>query len=224
LQIPTGRVDRSQGDVHPEGNPHYLLDPVNGIKVARCVRDKLIDLRPGDADAFRANFTRFRATLAERLVGQTLADKYNVEKLMKLVDYGKLRTFLTQQGELDQLGGWVGALLPHHGAKVVDDHNGYPYFAQRYGLNVIEHLEPKPGIPPSTRHLAYVIKQIEAQDVSVVLTTAYYDPRHADFVASKTDAAVIPLAHQAGARPNTDDYIEMSAYNAQQLAKALASR
>src|SRR4030042_1374833 len=46
LEIPTGVVDRSMGDVHPLGNPHYLLDPLNGLRVARLIRDRLIELRP----------------------------------------------------------------------------------------------------------------------------------------------------------------------------------
>jgi len=224
MEIPTGRVDRSLGDVHPEGNPHYLLDPVNGIKVARCVCDKLIELRPGHAEAFRANYARFRAAIGERLVGDKLATKYDVEKLMKLVDYGKLSVFLEQQGELDQLGGWMGEMLRHRGVKAVDDHNSYVYLAHRYGIDIVEHLEPKPGIPPTTRHLGHVISLIKSQHVPIVITTAYYDQRHADFVASKTGATIVRLAHQAGARPDTDDYIEMSAYNAQQLAQALAGR
>src|SRR5919109_1753657 len=46
LEIPSGPVDRSLGDVHPAGNPHYLLDPINGLRVGRLIRDKLIELRP----------------------------------------------------------------------------------------------------------------------------------------------------------------------------------
>ena len=46
LDVPTGPVDRSLGDVHEAGNPHYLLDPINGLRVARLIRDKLIELRP----------------------------------------------------------------------------------------------------------------------------------------------------------------------------------
>jgi zinc/manganese transport system substrate-binding protein len=46
LEVPTGEVDRSMGDIHPEGNPHYLADPLNGLKVAALIRDRLAVLDP----------------------------------------------------------------------------------------------------------------------------------------------------------------------------------
>ena len=42
MDIPSGTIDRSMGDVHPYGNPHYLTDPLNGLKVAALIRDKLM--------------------------------------------------------------------------------------------------------------------------------------------------------------------------------------
>src|SRR5437773_2585542 len=46
LQKPTGVVDRSLGDVHPLGNPHYWTDPANGRAIARHIADKLEELDP----------------------------------------------------------------------------------------------------------------------------------------------------------------------------------
>src|SRR3954466_6026996 len=50
LEKPTGKVDASMGDVHPQGNPHYWLDPVNGIVIAGHVRDALKSEDPSHAD------------------------------------------------------------------------------------------------------------------------------------------------------------------------------
>jgi zinc/manganese transport system substrate-binding protein len=63
-----GAVDRSQGDVHAAGNPHYWLDPENGRRIARLFRDRLSQLSPGDAATFARNYTAFEARLnaAER--------------------------------------------------------------------------------------------------------------------------------------------------------------
>src|SRR5829696_2343851 len=47
-----GNVDRSQGDVHPMGNPHYWLDPENGRRIARLFRDRFSQLSPADAQTF----------------------------------------------------------------------------------------------------------------------------------------------------------------------------
>src|SRR6202049_4234710 len=49
LEIPTGQVTRAEGDVHPQGNPHYWLDPDNGLRIAKGIADKLSEMRPNDA-------------------------------------------------------------------------------------------------------------------------------------------------------------------------------
>ncbi|MBU8871771.1 MAG: zinc ABC transporter substrate-binding protein [Gemmatimonadales bacterium] len=53
LDIPTGGISRAQGDVHPEGNPHYLLNPHNGVLVMRLMAERMAVLRPKAADGFR---------------------------------------------------------------------------------------------------------------------------------------------------------------------------
>jgi ABC-type Zn uptake system ZnuABC Zn-binding protein ZnuA len=58
-----GNVDRSQGDVHPQGNPHYWLDPENGRRIARLFRDRFSQLDPGGAAAYRANEAAFETRL-----------------------------------------------------------------------------------------------------------------------------------------------------------------
>ena len=63
LEIPKGGVDRSLGDVHPLGNPHYWLDPHNGVLLARHVAERLSDLDPDHADAFQKNYETFRARI-----------------------------------------------------------------------------------------------------------------------------------------------------------------
>ena len=70
IELPSGSVDRSMGDVHAAGNPHYLLDPINGLKVAALLRDKLVELRPEKKDYFDARYSDFRKRLGNALVGE----------------------------------------------------------------------------------------------------------------------------------------------------------
>src|SRR3954466_7077674 len=68
LEIPTGNVSRAEGDVHPQGNPHYWLDPDNGRRIAKGIAGKLGELQPGDAGYFQERFQDFdkRLTTAEK--------------------------------------------------------------------------------------------------------------------------------------------------------------
>lgn len=223
IEVPTVPVDRSMGDVHPFGNPHYLLDPLNGLRVAGLMRDRFSDLQPGNQQYFTDRYNSFQQRLGAALAGATLAKKYDIEKLAALFAHNKLSDFLKSQGEQALLGGWFALLQPYHGVKLIADHNMWPYFAERYGLSLVGTLEPKPGIPPTTAHLSEVVNTMKANSVKAVLAAAYYDARYANFVSQNTGATVVPMAHQAGARPGTEEYLNMADYNVRQLAAALGS-
>lgn len=221
MDIPAGPIDRSMGDVHPRGNPHYLLDPLNGVRVARLLRDRLGALRP-DAKAFvDERTTAFERRVGTALVGDALAAKYDVAKLMVLAEHDRLDAFLREQGDDGKLAGWLGAMAPYRGVKAVDDHPIWAYFARRFGLDVIGHLEPKPGLPPTTRHLEELIGRMREEKVPLVLASAYYDPRHAEFAARSSGATVVRLANLVGARPGTDDYVAMIDYDVREVVAAL---
>ncbi len=63
LDVPNGNVDRSQGDVHPLGNPHYWLDPENGRRIAKLFRDRFTQLDKANEDAYEKNEKAFEARL-----------------------------------------------------------------------------------------------------------------------------------------------------------------
>jgi zinc/manganese transport system substrate-binding protein len=65
LDIPTGQITRAMGDVHPQGNPHFWLDPENGRRVAQAVQTKLSELSRGDAAYFAQRFADFDRRLSE---------------------------------------------------------------------------------------------------------------------------------------------------------------
>ena len=221
LGIPAGILDRSLGDVHPLGNPHYLLDPLNGLKVARLLKERLSLIQPNQKEFFQNQFVLFVQKLGTRLVGEELSQKYDIEKLAKLFEYGKIKTFLESQGESQKLSGWFGKVLPFYGMRVVEDHNGWLYFATRFGFLISGSMEPKPGIPPSTRHLKKLINKMKAEEIHVIFSSAYYNPKYAKFLADHTGAIVIALANQVRSRTETDNYLQMLDYNVITLTNAL---
>ena len=81
LEVLEGRVDASKGDVHPEGNPHYWLDPVNALDIVVMLAEKLSELEPEHADEFRRNAEEFAAEVnrlmphwSEQLAGLTFVE------------------------------------------------------------------------------------------------------------------------------------------------------
>lgn len=73
LEVPTGPVSRAEGDVHPYGNPHYLLDPRNGVRVAHLMAERLAQLRPEAADRFRQRAGDLEAALQPRIAAWAAA-------------------------------------------------------------------------------------------------------------------------------------------------------
>lgn len=69
LEVPTTRVDRSQGDVHSGGNPHFLYDPRAALTVARGISERLASLDPKHAEDYRANLEKFSAELEKARAG-----------------------------------------------------------------------------------------------------------------------------------------------------------
>ena len=172
LEIPA-TLDRSRGDVHALGNPHFLIDPLDAKIVAAHIADHFARVEPKSADVFRANLKKFNAAVDAKLVE------------------------------------WQHQLAPFRGAKIVTYHNDFVYFAERFNLTVIETLEPKPGIAPSSRHLAEVIEKMKAENARVILVQPYQNRKTAETVARQIDGAVLDVSQQPGAVKNTDTYVEL---------------
>jgi ABC-type Zn uptake system ZnuABC Zn-binding protein ZnuA len=67
LEKPSGPVDASMGDIHPQGNPHYWLDPRNGLIMARNIEKALVGVDPGNATFYEANLQKFEQELKTKI-------------------------------------------------------------------------------------------------------------------------------------------------------------
>jgi zinc/manganese transport system substrate-binding protein len=81
-------------------------------------------------------------------------------------------------------------------------------------------MEPKPGLTPTTRHLRDLVGTMQSRDVRFVISSVYFDDRYAAFLGRNTEAKVIELAHQVGARPEAEGYLAMFEHNVEQLREA----
>jgi ABC-type Zn uptake system ZnuABC Zn-binding protein ZnuA len=172
LDVPS-TLDRSKGDVHALGNPHFLIDPANAKIVAANIASHLSQVDPAGAAAYAANLKKFNETVDARTAV------------------------------------WEKTLAPFKGGKVVTYHNDFPYFARRFGLEVIGTLEPKPGIAPSPAHVAGIISTMKSANGHVLLVQPYQNRKTAETVARQTDGVVLDVSQQPGAMKNTDTYIAM---------------
>lgn len=184
LEVPT-TFDRSRGDVHPFGNPHFLLDPLNVKLIATQMAGHFTQVDPKSAAVYKANLRTFTAALDVKLAE------------------------------------WQKQLAPFSGAKIVTYHQDFVYLAERFKLEIVETLEPKPGIAPSPAHLAKVIATMKAENAHVILVQPYQNRKTAETVARQTNATVLDVPQQPGAIKNTATYFELMDYMVRTLATAL---
>lgn len=67
LSVPKGKVDRFFGDIHPFGNPHFLLDPIRAIQVSKGIKKKLSELDQGNKDYYIKNQAQFEDTIKKKM-------------------------------------------------------------------------------------------------------------------------------------------------------------
>jgi len=179
-------VNRSMGDVHPLGNPHYWLDPANAVRIAIQIEQKLAELRPADAPYFAQRLNAFK---------------------VRINDANKR---------------WLAQMAPYRGAKIVTYHRSWPNFAKHFGLDVVDYVEPKPGVPPSPSHTFELINLMKAQHVKAILMEPYFDAKTPQSIAERTGAKLVVLYPSVGgAKSGTDDYFQLFDTNVANLVKAL---
>lgn len=209
LDVPQTAVTRAMGDVHPMGNPHYWLDPLNGRRIAGAIAQRLAQLAPDRAAVFAQNAAAFQQALDERMFGAELVKAFGADELWAKTQNGTLATFLAEGANSARAGGWVKAMMPLRGQNIVTYHKSWIYLANRFGLTVVTELEPKPGIPPTASHLTEVATTAKADGVKILLQEPFYSDKAARRVAAQTGAKVVVVANAVGGQPEATDYLAL---------------
>ncbi|MBI5463876.1 MAG: zinc ABC transporter substrate-binding protein, partial [Ignavibacteriales bacterium] len=123
---------------------------------------------------------------------------------------------------LDQkMSDWKALAEPLHGARIVTYHSSFSYFAHRFGMEVVDYVEPKSGIPPTPTHTKELIDKIRAGGVHIIGLEQFYEENTPASIASASGAKVVRLSTAVGGLPNTDSYTALVEYNLRALVNAL---
>ncbi len=155
LEVPTTAVDRSRGDIHPQGNPHYAYDPRRVETLAVGIGKRLSELDPAHKSGY----------------------------------FARTKSFV--EGLRAARARWDARLAKARQQKIIAYHYSLPYLADWLGLEVIEHVEPKPGIPPNPSHVAHVLQAAKAGKVRAIVQQAYYPSGTSKLIADKAGATFL---------------------------------
>jgi zinc/manganese transport system substrate-binding protein len=167
------QVSRSEGDIHPEGNPHFITDWHNVPALARAVAEVLARADRGGASAYQKN----------------------------------LDTFLARWKA--QSDAWDRKAAPLRGKAIIQYHRLFDYFAGRTGMRIVGELEPKPGIPPTSRHLEELIEANAARAVYMVVTDPYHERKSPEGLAKKLSVPWAVLPQDVAAVPAAKDIFSL---------------
>jgi ABC-type Zn uptake system ZnuABC Zn-binding protein ZnuA len=198
LEVPT-TLSRSEGDVHIYGNPHIHTGPLNMVPIARNILAGLEKVDPANATVYRERKRALEDRLNRRLFGDALVDLIGGDTLARLARGGRLMPFLegkeypagSGQTLADMLGGWLKQAEPLRGRRIIGYHKNWIYFGTQFGLEFVGYIEPKPGIPPTPRHVETMINLIRDQGIKVILSANYFDPVKPQAIAERTGATVV---------------------------------
>jgi zinc/manganese transport system substrate-binding protein len=227
LEIPSS-LSRAQGDIHVDGNPHIHSDPISAIFIARNILAGLKRVSPANADYFTAREKDFEDRIIKATFGDDLVKLVTVPTLFELTRTNKIIPFLQNtkyQGAplINHLGGWMKTLMPYRGRDMVCYHKEWAYFSNRYGINCIEYIEAKPGIPPTPRHVQDVIALMRDKHIPVLFASNYFDHDQIRDVASKTGATGVIVPENTNGAPGVNTYFDLMSLWVNELAKGFAA-
>ncbi len=116
---------------------------------------------------------------------------------------------------------WSAQMASFKGTKIIAYHNEWCYFENRFGLQIVDFLEPKPGIPPTPSQLVKIIGEVKNNSIKVIISSPYFTTSSSEVVSKQTGAKVLTLATSVGAFPAVKNYFELFDYNISQLSMAL---
>jgi len=224
LEKPTV-ISRIEGGVHIYGNPHITCSPINMKTAATNIATGLIKNDPEGKEAYLQNLKKLQNEIDERLFGTKLVEMLGGETLCSLAEQDKLVGFLEEQqfeGKplIEYLDGWMKKMLPLRGTPIVTYHKNWVYFIKLFGLDEAGTVEPKPGIPPSPKHVASLINLMKQRDIKIILAANYFDRQKITAVAARTDAEAVIVPMYVGGAPGTDDYFKLVDYWVDGLLRA----
>ena len=131
----------------------------------------------------------------------------------------RLADFTKRLGDAEQR--WLATMAPYKGLKVATYHRSFPNFADRFGLDIMGYVEPRPGIPPTPQHTLDLINEMKRQNVKIVMVEPYFDLKTPNSIGQQTGAQVLVMPPSVGGVKEVTDYFKLFDYDINLLVNAI---
>jgi zinc/manganese transport system substrate-binding protein len=149
-----------------------------------------------------------------------------IQQKLSAMDAGDAAYFTQRYADFDKRLAdaekrWDAEMAPYKGLKIVTYHNSWPNFAERFHLNVVGYVEPRPGIPPSPSHTFDLIQAMKRDAIKIIIVEPYFDLKTPNAIARETGAKVVVLAPSVGGADKIATYFDLFDYDIKTLAAAI---
>ena len=156
-----------------------------------------------------------------RRIAKGLADKF-AELQPADASYFQQRYADFDKRLADAEKGWETKMAPYRGRKVITYHRSWPNFCERFGLDVVDYVEPRPGIPPTPSHTLDVINTMKRQNIKLILVEPYFDLRTPNSIANAVGGQVLTMMPSVGGTKEITKYFQLFDYDIDLLVNAFA--
>jgi zinc/manganese transport system substrate-binding protein len=132
---------------------------------------------------------------------------------------GRMNDFIARLDAAEKR--WLSMVAPYKGTKMVTYHRSFPNFAERFGLDIVGYVEPRPGIPPTPQHTLDLINEMKRQNVKLVLVEPYFDLKTPNSIGRETGAEVLVMPPSVGGVKEVTDYFKLFDYDLNLLIDAI---
>jgi zinc/manganese transport system substrate-binding protein len=213
-------IDRSEGDIHPEGNPHIWIDPIRTKQIADNIAAGLKSVAPETSAAVDDRLKKFKDRIDEAIFGADLLKAVEARTLTRKALDGSLPKWLEEKKLTGKLGGWLKKAESLRGVKVLEYHKTWIYLAKLLGFEIVGGIQSKPGVEPGPKHIEVLKALIASQKVKLVIVDNFYDPSVPNKLARDTGVKVAIVPGQPGGEAGTDDYVQFMGFVIDRLVEA----
>ncbi len=208
-------LSRSEGGLHIYGNPHITTGPLNFKIIARNIATGLKKIDPVHADFYDSNLKQFQAEIDNHMFGKQLVRLMGGKLLTGLALNDRLIDFLSAKSFkgkklIEYLGGWLKQGLSFRNRQIVSYHKNWVYFQKIFGIKTVGYVEPKPGIPPSPKHVEELVQVMKKHRVKVLLAANYFSAAKVREICDKVGAipVIVPMGVEKD-NPKTGDVFKL---------------
>ena len=153
-------------------------------------------------------------------IAKEIADKFSAARPNDRAGFEqRLADFTTRLDAAEKR--WLAQMAPYKGTKIVTYHRSFPNFSERFGLDIVGYVEPRPGIPPTPQHTLDLINEMKRQNVKIVLVEPYFDLKTPNSIGRETGAQVLVMPPSVGGTKEAGDYFKLFDYDIMLLVDAI---